>query len=80
MYTQVAIHKFTIGSLAASQFSSSPPTECLLLDSLSPSLFLWTGFSFFDSLDGVCRSRLTLLESEYCPTSVPTVHPKVPYK
>ena len=80
MYTQVAIHGFTIGLLAASQFSSTPPTECSLLDSLSLSLFLWTGFSFFESLDGVCRSQLTLLESEYCPTSFPTVHPKVLYK
>ena len=37
---------------------------------------LWTGFSFFDSLDGVCRSQLTLLESEYCPTSLPTRNPE----
>ena len=50
----------------------------LPLDPLS--LFIWTGFSLFDSLDRVCRGRLTLLESEYCPTSFPTIHPKVPYK
>ena len=47
---------------------------------LSLTLFLWTSYSFFDSLDGVCRSRLTLLESEYCPTSFPTVNMKVPYR
>ena len=29
-----------------------------------------TGFSFFDSLTEVCRRRLTLLEPEYCPTSL----------
>ena len=75
MYTQVAIHASTIGSLAVSQFFS-----LLLLTAgnwiFSSSLFSWTSFSFFDSLDGVCRSRLTLLESEYCPTSFPTHTPK----
>ena len=39
-------------------------------------LSLWTSFSFFDSLDGVCRIWLTLLESEYCPTSLPTRTPE----
>ena len=34
MYTQVAIHRFTIGSLAASQFSSSPPI--LLISTMAP--------------------------------------------
>ena len=110
MDTQTAMHRLPIGSLAASQFSSSPlqlqmctmtlgytgqlpqwltdaepslPLKGMLADRFplfSLALFLWTGFSFFDSLDGVCRDRLTLLESEYCPTSFPTVHPKVPYK
>ena len=55
MYTQVAIHSATIGSLAVSQFFS-----LLLLTAgnwmFSSSLFSWTSFSFFDSLDGVCRS------------------------
>ena len=40
----------------------------------------WQSFSFLDSLDGVYKGRLTLSESEYCPTSFPTVYPKVPYK
>ena len=33
-----------------------------------------------DSLDEVYWDWLTLSESEYCPTSFPTVYPKVPYK
>ena len=37
---------------------------------------LWTRFSFFDSLDRVCRDWLTLFESEYCPTSLPTRTPE----
>ena len=57
-----------------------PSSHRPLAVGLFPSLFFWTSFSFFDSLDGACRSRLTLLESECCPTSFPTVHPKVPYK
>ena len=56
--------------------------KCLLCPQLGFSFLqassLWTGFSFFDSLDGVCRSRLTLLESEYCPTSFPTRTPEGP--
>ena len=49
-------------------------------DSLSLPSLDWYRFSFLDSLDGVCRDQLTLSESEYCPTSFPTVYPKVPYK
>ena len=65
-------------SVTTSLFLSSQHYDQLqFLDSFS-SLdrlqFLWL------SIDGACRSRLTLLESEYCPTSFPTVHPKVPYK
>ena len=40
-----------------------------------PSLDSWT-FSFSDSFDEVCRDGLTLLEPEYCPTSLPTVSRK----
>ena len=110
IYTQVAIHRFTIGSLVVGQSSSSPsqswistlarecwanltlwltdaepifsPYKCFLTR-FSLSLSLFSGlveFQFLDPLDGVCRDWLTLSESEYCPTSFPTVYPKVPYK
>ena len=32
------------------------------------------------AFSSACRNRLTLPESEYCPTSFPTVSPKGPYK
>ena len=39
-----------------------------------------TSLRLLSPLSWLCRERLTLSESEYCPTSFPTVHPKVPYK
>ena len=32
------------------------------------------------AFSSACRNRLTRHVSEYCPTSFPTVFPKVPYK
>ena len=43
----------------------------MLDELLAPLLLGYQIFSFFDSLDIVCRDRLTLLEPEYCPTSLP---------
>ena len=69
-------------TLRRSAMSVTLHSDCLLCSGLGFSFLLvsslWTGFSFFNSLDGVCRSRLTLLESECCPTSFPTRTPEGP--
>ena len=93
---QCTIHRSTIDSWALSHFSSppplwglspmtrrcwvSPPSPWKLANQFLP-LLLWTcSASVSLAFSTACRDWLTLPESEYCPTSLPTVAPKGPYK
>ena len=66
-------YRLSTGSLAMSQLH---PPLLALDESLAPLLLDPLGLQFLDSLDGVCRNRLTLLEPEHCPTSLPVRIPQ----
>ena len=63
-------------AVASGCWANILPLQMLSDQILSLPLSLFSGlveFQFLDSLDGVYRDWLTLSESEYCPTSFPTV-------
>ena len=69
-----------VSAMAPSHWANLPPSGLwTALPSRSPP---GTGVAphLLSPLGRLCREWLTLPESEYCPTSFPTVYPKVPYK